>query len=749
MSDHSPSPVSPPRLIACVLIFVLSIVGAFVFAKAFKNAPAGLGDAALCGDTAAEGTSAADPHTVHGNSTAEPVYYAGGIWSPQHGLGPTLDAAMLIIAAQKPIVCQSAIADGESVILIDRSPIQLSSTQAASTDNKPTLVLSIDYAGSTSSMAFAAAGALQKYITEQQPNYALILVVEPLPGPTRDPDEDWTYLNFNGDENIEFFTPKRKAKPADVALALFNELGGSVSASDDIAALFEQLGSDDNTKAAAARLHLAKQSPYQVIPRLDAWLSAADNQDREARLYESLMIRRAMGVHADTVIAEAAASENAQLRALAARTIGDLASVTTNPIGRLTPLAEDDDMAVRYEALIATRAMPGRRAAGVAELVEPYEMTDAMRAVYNGTMNEMLAYGQPVPADSRANRLRRMAISELLKEDRGALVCTILLERTDLPDNKIDEVLGQLAEINGQGPLTSLLNALETMNPRTLAKREVLLKKLVDWKTNELEAQAPRLKEMALGNGTDNLRSAAAAALLQANGNQAVQLLGIRPILFKALDWDTTPKLATFLAPVIVQTALTPTNAKTDTRIAALAVFDKVPADVISAEQVDALLKLARSASEVDLRFAAIRAIGALPASRKPDGIDDLTLTAIEVRAKAGMKYDLEKLTVTAGRPVELTFINPDTMEHNLVITLPGRAQEIGVAMSADPTAAAAIGYVPKDSDAVLHFTRMLKPGESQTLRFIAPTKPDNYAYVCTFPGHYGSMNGVLQVVAP
>ena len=113
------------------------------------------------------------------------------------------------------------------------------------------------------------------------------------------------------------------------------------------------------------------------------------------------------------------------------------------------------------------------------------------------------------------------------------------------------------------------------------------------------------------------------------------------------------------------------------------------------------------------------------------------------------MKYDKLSLTVTAGRPVELTLINPDTMEHNLVITLPGRAQEIGVAMSADPTAAAAIGYVPKDSDAVLHYTRMLKPGESDTLRFIAPAKPGKYEYVCTFPGHYGSMRGVLEVNAP
>jgi len=377
-------------------------------------------------------------------------------------------------------------------------------------------------------------------------------------------------------------------------------------------------------------------------------------------------------------------------------------------------------------------------------------MTDDMRSLYQATMAELLTYGEPIAADSKANRLRRMPLNELLKQERSALVCTILLERADLPDDKIDEVLGQLAKANDKDPLVALLNLLETMNPRTLDQREALLRKLVDWKTSELDAQAARLAEIALGNGTDNLRSAAAAALLEADGNKAVQLIGIRPILFKALDWDETPKLATFLAPVILQTALSPTKAQIDARIAALDVFGKVPADSIGEEQRKALLDLARQAPEIDLRFAAIRAVNHLPDSIKPADIDDLKLTALEIAAVPGqMKYDKTTLTVTAGRPVELTLTNPDTMEHNLVITLPGRAQEIGIAMSADPTAAAAIGYVPKDNDAVLHHTQMVPAGSADTIRFIAPTKPDSYEYVCTFPGHYTSMRGVLEVVAP
>jgi len=48
----------------------------------------------------------------------------------------------------------------------------------------------------------------------------------------------------------------------------------------------------------------------------------------------------------------------------------------------------------------------------------------------------------------------------------------------------------------------------------------------------------------------------------------------------------------------------------------------------------------------------------------------------------------------------------------------------------------------------VLQATRLLRPGESQRLAFDAPETPDDYPYVCTFPGHWLRMNGVMEVVA-
>ena len=53
--------------------------------------------------------------------------------------------------------------------------------------------------------------------------------------------------------------------------------------------------------------------------------------------------------------------------------------------------------------------------------------------------------------------------------------------------------------------------------------------------------------------------------------------------------------------------------------------------------------------------------------------------------------------------------------------------------------------YIPDDKR-VLHATKLLKVGATETLRFIAPTKPGDYPYVCTFPGHWTIMKGVMTV---
>jgi putative membrane-bound dehydrogenase-like protein len=114
------------------------------------------------------------------------------------------------------------------------------------------------------------------------------------------------------------------------------------------------------------------------------------------------------------------------------------------------------------------------------------------------------------------------------------------------------------------------------------------------------------------------------------------------------------------------------------------------------------------------------------------------------------MKYDISSFSVEAGKPVEIVFENPDFMQHNIVIAAIGALETVGKAadkMASDPKGAEK-HYVP-DGPEVLFATKLVNPQETVTLKFIAPAKTGDYPFVCTFPGHWSIMNGVMKVIPP
>ncbi len=112
------------------------------------------------------------------------------------------------------------------------------------------------------------------------------------------------------------------------------------------------------------------------------------------------------------------------------------------------------------------------------------------------------------------------------------------------------------------------------------------------------------------------------------------------------------------------------------------------------------------------------------------------------------MSYDVDTITVRAGKPVEIVFENSDLMPHNFVIAQSGALEEIGT--SAEETAqqpgAAERHYVPR-SNKILLASTLLQPRASEKLSFVAPSEPGVYPYVCTYPGHWRRMYGALYVV--
>ena len=112
------------------------------------------------------------------------------------------------------------------------------------------------------------------------------------------------------------------------------------------------------------------------------------------------------------------------------------------------------------------------------------------------------------------------------------------------------------------------------------------------------------------------------------------------------------------------------------------------------------------------------------------------------------LAYDQTELVAEPGALIEIVFTNDDLMQHNVVISAPGSFEEVGQAADAlmQSPQGAEQEYVP-DLPAVLAATALVDPGETVRLRFRAPEESGDYPYICTFPGHWRLMNGILKVV--
>ena len=110
------------------------------------------------------------------------------------------------------------------------------------------------------------------------------------------------------------------------------------------------------------------------------------------------------------------------------------------------------------------------------------------------------------------------------------------------------------------------------------------------------------------------------------------------------------------------------------------------------------------------------------------------------------MKFATEEFTVKSGSTVRLVMDNIATLEamqHNIVILTPG--SDINVVGAAAIQAGPDNDYVPADNENILFYTAIAMPGEQTEIEFTAPA-PGEYPFICTFPGHYSLMKGVMIV---
>ncbi|MHA4895999.1 azurin [Pedobacter sp. PWIIR3] len=122
--------------------------------------------------------------------------------------------------------------------------------------------------------------------------------------------------------------------------------------------------------------------------------------------------------------------------------------------------------------------------------------------------------------------------------------------------------------------------------------------------------------------------------------------------------------------------------------------------------------------------------------------------TVLTLEANDQMKYNLSELKAVAGQPIKLTLKHtgkfPITaMGHNVVVLKPGTDVD---AFASKALQAKDTQYIPKSEEgSIIAHTKLVGGGEEDTITFTI-TEKGTYTYICSFPGHYTMMKGILVV---
>ena len=122
----------------------------------------------------------------------------------------------------------------------------------------------------------------------------------------------------------------------------------------------------------------------------------------------------------------------------------------------------------------------------------------------------------------------------------------------------------------------------------------------------------------------------------------------------------------------------------------------------------------------------------------------------ITITGNDTMQFDKREFTVKSGEKVELEFKNIGklpkiAMGHNLLILKKG-ISSLKFGQKVMSLGASATNALPEGSmEDVIAATKLLGPGENETITFTAP-EPGDYQFVCSFPGHFAMMRGIMVV---
>ncbi|MEM9885326.1 MAG: azurin [Bacteroidota bacterium] len=135
------------------------------------------------------------------------------------------------------------------------------------------------------------------------------------------------------------------------------------------------------------------------------------------------------------------------------------------------------------------------------------------------------------------------------------------------------------------------------------------------------------------------------------------------------------------------------------------------------------------------------------PKKEQPKAASGGEKITVELKAGDEMKYDTKLIKVKEGQSVTVNLTHTGQMEekmmgHNFVLL---KQYTDVTEFAGKATAAYENEYIPEDTENIIAYTEMIGGGESTSVTFDAPKK-GVYDFICSFPGHYGLMNGKFIV---
>jgi len=398
----------------------------------------------------------------------------------------------------------------------------------------------------------------------------------------------------------------------------------------------------------------------------------------------------------------------------------------------------------------------------------------------------------------RLSNAQLLAIPRKAEEAKYRPVYEAILTRKGMDRKYRDEALASLVKMNQSDPVTELIKAIGAVGEEDRTTPRELAGMLMMQKPEVLKQQREKLEALAKESDKDLVKQAAYAGVVTADGGPAEawklasENAGVKALLqsvpmvlspqARAGFWEKVKELAggngddstaaveamgyvpgheteafSMLSGILAQ-------GPGQRRDAAVRAIGRIPAGKWPKDAVEplakALLKLVeQTPGDQRTSAAVVQAVqlgndlaAALPAAQGAAIRKSLRGLAVRVvmlhTLREQMQYDLKYFTVQAGKPVQVVLENDDTMPHNFVVVAPMALVEVGTAsaMMVPPDDPQEPAFIPKNPK-VLHFINLVQPEENGTLSFTAPTKPGEYPYLCTYPGHWIKMYGVMQVV--